>query len=457
MNRCIDMAGLRANSATTIISWLIIVIMTVLIVMLQYQAQHQEDHINIDDVSRVNLQLRLAGRYMLGVHQLTGLMPTSQSGAYGNKMIDELEVYADRPVDQLRMVPVIAELAGKDTALQRLAELRQIPGVDSDLRRDIQDMELIYTQDIESISTNACKRLKERHHWFAKLALTYDLDPNHPARLAALAPATRTVMAIVVVMVIIAVSSLAGLVLLIVGIVFLSNGKIQCAYTAPGTSSSYWLETVAIFLVAFVALSVGTAFIEKDLGTDLAALLVWVLPLVLFWPRLRGASWQQWREGLGIDRGRGVLREMLLGVAGQLAGLPILFLSLIMVLILSFVFATPAPHPVFNQMLGSGGPWSVVKLYLLACVWAPLCEEMVFRGAFYHHIRHRWHAVIAGLVSGLIFAAIHPQGLIALPALMSLAFVFAMLREWRGSIIASMTAHACNNAFVFTLFLLLLR
>jgi membrane protease YdiL (CAAX protease family) len=53
-----------------------------------------------------------------------------------------------------------------------------------------------------------------------------------------------------------------------------------------------------------------------------------------------------------------------------------------------------------------------------------------------------------------VFAALHPQGWTAIPVLMSIAVVLGILREWRGSSIASMTAHALNNAAVTLVFAL---
>jgi membrane protease YdiL (CAAX protease family) len=54
----------------------------------------------------------------------------------------------------------------------------------------------------------------------------------------------------------------------------------------------------------------------------------------------------------------------------------------------------------------------------------------------------------AALVSAVIFAAIHPQGLMAIPALAAMGFGFSMLREWRGSLVAPMTAHAFHNGML---------
>jgi membrane protease YdiL (CAAX protease family) len=59
--------------------------------------------------------------------------------------------------------------------------------------------------------------------------------------------------------------------------------------------------------------------------------------------------------------------------------------------------------------------------------------------------------VVSALVVSFVFAVIHPQGFVAVPALMSLALGFTILREWRGSLISCMIAHGMNNALVMSL------
>jgi membrane protease YdiL (CAAX protease family) len=84
-------------------------------------------------------------------------------------------------------------------------------------------------------------------------------------------------------------------------------------------------------------------------------------------------------------------------------------------------------------------------------------EETMFRGALFHHLRRRWGWLGSASVVAVIFAIIHPYGWVAVPALGSTALVLAALREWRGSIIAPMVAHACHNFIATTALLLLLR
>jgi membrane protease YdiL (CAAX protease family) len=62
-----------------------------------------------------------------------------------------------------------------------------------------------------------------------------------------------------------------------------------------------------------------------------------------------------------------------------------------------------------------------------------------------------WSVLLSAVVLSFIFAVIHPQGLIAVPVLMALAFAFALAREWRVSLIPAMVAHGVSNGVVATM------
>ena len=72
----------------------------------------------------------------------------------------------------------------------------------------------------------------------------------------------------------------------------------------------------------------------------------------------------------------------------------------------------------------------------------------MFRGSLFAHLRERWGWWGSALLVSLVFAIIHPQGFAGIPVLASLALVFAAIREWRGSILGCMMAHAMNNTIV---------
>jgi len=83
-------------------------------------------------------------------------------------------------------------------------------------------------------------------------------------------------------------------------------------------------------------------------------------------------------------------------------------------------------------------------------------NEAVFRGALYRHLRSRWAWPLAAAVTALAFGFMHGYPVLLLGPVISLGFGFALLREWRGSIISSMTAHCIHNAGVLMILLTVL-
>jgi membrane protease YdiL (CAAX protease family) len=117
-------------------------------------------------------------------------------------------------------------------------------------------------------------------------------------------------------------------------------------------------------------------------------------------------------------------------------------------------------HPVMEDLL-TGNWLRIVQVIVIAAIVAPIVEETMFRGVLYRHLREataRWgvtaSVVVSGLVVSFVFAVIHPQGWIAVPALMALAFGFTLLREWRGTLIPSMVAHGINNGMLTVVLIL---
>ena len=179
-----------------------------------------------------------------------------------------------------------------------------------------------------------------------------------------------------------------------------------------------------------------------------------ILPVIWKWVALRTSTAQR-REAFGWHRGRGFIREVGAGVAGYLAGMPVIAVGFFVTIILIRYTGTATGSPIMQEL--DGGPWELVGLYGVACVFAPVMEENMFRGALFHHLRQRWRWTLSAPIVSFIFAMLHPQGWVAVPALGAIAIVLAALREWRGSLIAPVAAHACNNFLALTLALLLLK
>lgn len=93
---------------------------------------------------------------------------------------------------------------------------------------------------------------------------------------------------------------------------------------------------------------------------------------------------------------------------------------------------------------------SVVKdplLYLLVgCIFAPLVEELFFRGIIYGWIRRSQNVTVAVLVSAVLFASMH--GFLS-PVQLIGGIAFAVIYEWRGSIWAAYVLHVLANAGIW--------
>lgn len=217
-----------------------------------------------------------------------------------------------------------------------------------------------------------------------------------------------------------------------------------------------YFELVSFFLVSLFLVGGVAGLLAERLGSQLPLLLNWLCAGALAWPLLRGKSPAELRLALGWYQGAGVLREMLAGLKAYATAMPLLALGLALTGLVSRFSGQKPSHPLLDW-IRDPSPYGILVAGLLAVVWAPLCEESVFRGAFYSYLRGSLGRIGAGLAVGLAFAAIHPQGLAGIPFLAALALALALTREWRGSIIASVTLHAVHNGLAFLGLVLILR
>jgi len=262
---------------------------------------------------------------------------------------------------------------------------------------------------------------------------------------------------------------LSGVVLLIAYALLLTAQRLEMrggAHSDPTEPGVVWIgfETFTAYLswMALVMLT-GQALSAWGLGGVLGPWF-WLAtsalaPLVAFWPRLRGAA-AGWTGRLaGLHRGQGWVVESLLGLAGYVAAIPLIVIAFYGYHILTRVLGIDpesAGHPYVPELLGASSALQVGVLFLMAVGIAPMVEELLFRGIFYGALRRAWGPVPAACVVSFVFALLHPQGLLGLPLLFTLGLVFAMLREWRGSLVAPVVAHALVNG-VTSLLLLIAR
>ncbi|HUO10382.1 MAG TPA: type II CAAX endopeptidase family protein [Phycisphaerae bacterium] len=391
-----------------------------------------------------DLRMILAARYMVG---MTHVLPTASQKA---EHLDEtLASSAKSPGERLEVAIVRGELEGKAAALK---EIDSAETADPSVRKDAEILRGIYAGTPPATGPDLTD-FKQRHGWFADLAESYGKPATDPLRAATVEKAVRTMIVAILVLLFAGLAGLVGLVLLITGIIMWFTGHLRTHFgqvrLLPVNRAAH-VEAVAWYLSIYVvgSLLLGLfVHLFPGLNTKWGLLL---LPagfgVAVLWPRMQGESWAEWRAAVGLHTGQGVFKELACGAAGYLAGLPVLALGLLASALISKWSGADPTHPIMREI--NGDPKRIVLLLLLASVWAPITEELMFRGSLFAHLRERWGWWRSALLVSLVFAIIHPQGLAALPALGSIAMMLAMVREWRGSILGCVMAHAINNTIV---------
>ena len=411
----------------------------------------------------VEFQTELAGRLWVGMVHLFNSSHQSADAFVG--------MPAATPVEQVARAIVLADLGEREKAITLLKtstdpaapELQRfygespttLPGTSPATSASID--KFATTTSSESLSKGLSKDFDARFGWHAELAHVYGRADTDAARAAVLHEAQHTVVVLLTGLIVSVVAAATGLVLFITAIVFITTGRVSFAVHASGMAANIYIEAVAIYLSGFIvsSLVIGLLFPRAPLSVHVLGLGGVVL-LSMLWPLLRGVPWATLRHDWGIHAGHGVVREVAAGVGGYLAGLPILLVGLtIMIVLILITKATPS-HPI-QQQVGDHSWATVISLYLIASVFAPLTEELMFRGALVSHLRGWMGPVCAALLSGVVFGAVHPQGWTVVPALASVGAVLALIRQWRGTLIASITAHAMHNAFLITIMTLATR
>lgn len=268
---------------------------------------------------------------------------------------------------------------------------------------------------------------------------------------------------------------LGGLASFIILGILAAYGKLKLRFAVSGSTGSVYIETFAIWIGMFFLLQIITeglvtilssgslgAYIGPEFSMIISLMMMFVSLSALVWPMIRGVSSTRLLKDIGLARVN-IFKEIIPGLMIYAMGLPLLLVGLMLSAALGFVLNAlfgeqpAASHPI-QTIIGEGGWMTIVMIFLVACIGAPVTEEIMFRGVLYRYLREfsrTWGILLSllfsMLVSSFIFAAVHPQGLTFIPILGSLAVAFCIGREWRGSLVAPMIAHGVSNAAVLTM------
>jgi membrane protease YdiL (CAAX protease family) len=374
------------------------------------------------------------GRYTLGSVR----MFPSQKQAFVNQIESRNGPAGQRVLDAV----LLGEIQSSDVALQRLEAI------------DTPDAAALRAWYAQREETPQLELFRERHPWFADLALVNDRPETDPLRQSVMQRAARTIQFAAAALIVGVIGFLVSIGLAITAIVLIATGKLHYAAGRTRGPAHYYIEGFTIYFFGFIGASIAIELVWPDAPMALRIVPgLLAMAAGLAWPLIRGAKRNDYRHNVGMHTGRGVFTEIAAGIGGYLACMPLVGVALMISVLIMSLSGADASHPIKDEITKTS-PW---LLLLLAAVYAPITEELTFRGLMLANLRARWGVIFSGLLSGLIFAAVHPQGWAAIPVLMTIGFVMALLRSWRGSIIAPITAHALNNGTVVTLMVLLMR
>jgi membrane protease YdiL (CAAX protease family) len=448
---------------STIVCWLVIVAFVGFSAWAQARRARLVEISAASSTSAPNLQLNVAGRAAVGEMELLANDKSPTGSANRDRLRKQFQENITRlalsPLDKLKAVVMTRELQGPQAALRQLDEDAPILALHPELTPSTAALRALYTEGSPALTQQARDQLAAQLDWFGQLAITQGQPEASPQRTAVISKAKHTMLVLIGFGSALVVALFLGFLLLILLIVLFSLGharlKLQPAFRFD---KPVFLEIFALWCLMFVLLSLamsrwktGHSLLLQELAYLAGSI------LVALWPLCRGYTFTQIRQSLGWYRGAGIVVEMGCGALGYLAGLPLIAAGFCIMLILSKIAHATPSHPIGEEFSGPMSFTKILSLLIVVSVAAPILEETIFRGALYFHLRRRWHVAIAAVMVAFIFAAIHPQGWTAIPLLGAIAIVLAMLREWRGSLLASITAHGINNAIALLLGILVMN
>jgi len=414
----------------------------------------------------------------------------SQDEELARSVVGYVDMTAASREDRVRAIIMSAEFVGADEALARIGTLRdeilaQRRDEDADggpfaedpattlLLDELDALQRLYSHGRGALEQPMHDQLEARYGVLGRAATTHGLDDTHPDRAPAVTGFWTIALFFLAVGALALLAPVVGLVILIFGIVSFTNRRGGLMrFRAPAPGGSVYLETYAVFLLGFGVLAIGTTALAALADPALAIVslpLQWVLLLVPLWALARGTPNRSWRDALGLHRGAGIVREVWAGVLAYIACVPLYYASVVFTAVLVVIAesiraasnpsADPEPLPAnpILEIIARGDALILVILFTLATVWAPIVEELIFRGALHRHLRARTHWIGAALISAVLFAFMHSYGALFVAPLITLGFAFSFVREWRGSIIAPITMHFVHNATLMTIMIVLVN
>jgi membrane protease YdiL (CAAX protease family) len=153
----------------------------------------------------------------------------------------------------------------------------------------------------------------------------------------------------------------------------------------------------------------------------------------------RPSGWGRCWRLVGIVASAGLLGEWAIAMAAEPSG-----------------FSSHWTEGFDDAMIWGDSP-ELASSLIETIVFAPMFEEIVFRGLFFATLRRRFGFVPSALISAAVFAIAHGYGMLGFVSVLWSGVLWAWAYERSGSVLPGMLAHMVNNAAVCLSVILFLR
>ena len=411
-----------------------------------FKVYHNAEALHDHDSSSLSDDLPPSASFLMQSKLIVALAPYQRGIA-----LDEAEKLVESSVgaaNRRGLAVVFSYLDEKERAIEFLDQNEPPSELDRLVRRAIEES--------AGLSSTEREALLDQMGWFGKMQLA-EIDSEIQEHVSSTA---RGVLLVVGGFAVTAVLALfAGFALLAIGVYLFYAKALQFQFKPENSPHApIYLEAFAVYMASMIGMSLAAIYIPDTWHLPAQVFAIFFAGFIgMIWPVLRGVPFSTVRGEIGLTRGRGFFRELGAGLLGYLAILPLLLLGSLGMALLWWLLkevrgsAPPSPNHPAGQMIADSGLRGVVLLFLTAAVAAPIVEEIMFRGVLQRALRFRLSRWLALPLMGLIFAAIHPQGIIAIPALAAIGIGFGLIREWRDSIVGTMAMHAVHNGTILAI------
>lgn len=234
------------------------------------------------------------------------------------------------------------------------------------------------------------------------------------------------------------------------------QGTIQPLGLKLGRISLFQADLLAIraaqvFLTyEFVLILTGLLIHDRLLGALVSLL---VIPAIALVSHFNVGGWRLNLRDIGLSTIE-LPQSFLKGGFTFLAEFPV---SLALLLLATTVsrFLPKAVHPLSTQLANDHSPVIIISGLVSAAVLAPFVEEIVFRGLLFPAFARLTQSPIWGaIISSVLFAAMHPQGVALWLPLASIGLFSCALSYYTRSLMPSIFMHGLHNGITLVLALL---